>query len=246
MSEDRESERAAAPDEPKREAGNAVPFVPPDDTANMVAIRAAQRRRASAALFQDSAPFPPIVEDAGGTASGVGAANAVGAAVMAGAGTAMSSGRATLTLTPDWTVLRSELIPRLDAIEEGLRAIAPVIEAFDTLYRTSARIGHNNPPEEIDLLPIGSAELELGIIAANVAAFRLLAVRLGYEILTFIMRAALLWPRPLRWVGGLLSASINWIAAKGDVFIDSTLKAMGKTIGLTAGPLLVARVGSAQ
>jgi hypothetical protein len=232
MSEDRESERAAAPDEPKREAGNAVPFVPPDDTANMVAIRAAQRRRASAALFQDSAPFPPIVEDAGGTASGVGAANAVGAAVMAGAGTAMSSGRATLTLTPDWTVLRSELIPRLDAIEEGLRAIAPVIEAFDTLYRTSARIGHNNPPEEIDLLPIGSAELELGIIAANVARTEVNLDHPRFDVLRFCGRV-------LRWVGGLLSASINWIAAKGDVFIDSTLKAMGKTIGLTAGPLLV-------
>src|SRR5436190_1633984 len=117
MSEDRESERASAPDESKEEAGNAVPFVPPDDTAHMVAIRAAQRRRASAALFQDSTPFPPIVETAAGRASGIGAANAVGAAVMAGTGTAMSSGRATLTLTPDWAVLRAALIPRLDAIE---------------------------------------------------------------------------------------------------------------------------------
>jgi len=175
------------------------------------------------------------VEEAGGTTSGVGAANAVGAAVMAGTGTAMSSGRATLTLTPDWTVLRSELIPRLDAIEEGLRAIAPVIEAFDTVYRTSARIGHNNPPEEIDLLPIGLAELELGIIAADVARTEVNLDHPRFDVLRFCGRV-------LRWVGGLLSACINWIAAKGDAFIDSTLKAMGKTIGLTAGPLLVARL----
>jgi hypothetical protein len=113
----------------------------------MVAIRAAQRRRASAALFQDSTAFPPA-----GAAFGVGATGAVGAAVMAGTGTAMSSGRATLTPIPDWAVLRSELIPWLDAIEEGLQAIAPVIEAFETAYRENARIGHNNPPEDIDNL----------------------------------------------------------------------------------------------
>jgi len=235
MAEDRQSERAAAPDEPKEEAGNAVPFVPPDDTANMVAIRAAQRRRASAALFQDSTPFPPIVQEAVGTASGVGEANAVGAAVMAGTGTAMSSGRATLTLTPDWAVLRSELIPRLDAIAEGLREIAPVIEAFEASYRARAQIGHNNPPEDIDLLPIGLAELELGIIAANVARSEVDLDHPRFDVLR-------LCGRVLRWVGGLLWACIKWIGEKGNVFVDSMLKPMGKTVGYTAAPLLVAKL----
>jgi hypothetical protein len=235
MSEDRESERASAPDEPKREAGNAVPFVSPDDTANMVAIRAAQRRRAAAALFQDSTAFPHIVQGAAGTAAGAGAANAVGEAVVAGTGTAMSSGRATLTLTPDWAVLRSELITRLDAIEEGLRAFALIIEKFETAYRESARIGHNNPPEDIDLLPIGLAELELGIVAATLARTE---VNLDYPRPDVLRFCGLV----LRWGGGLLSACIKWIGAKGDVFVDSTLKSIGKTVGPATAAVLVAKL----
>jgi hypothetical protein len=231
MSEDRESERASAPDEPKQESGNSVPFVPPDDTANMVAIRAAQRRRASAALFQDSTPFPPVVQEAAGTAAGAGAANAVGAAVVAGTGTAMSSGRATLTLTPVWAVLRSELNPRLEAIEAGLRALTPVIERFERAHREHAGIGHNNPPEDIDILPISLAELELGIVAASVARIEINAESPRFDVLRLCGVA-------LRPICGLLSACMKWIGEKGNVFVDSYLKALGKAAAIGSGAAL--------
>ena len=160
--------------------------------------------QASAALFQESAPFPPMVQEAVGTAAGSGAADAVGSTVQLAASlTTMSSGGATLTVTPDWAVLRSELNARLDVIEAGLQAVAPVIQHFETAYRESARIGHNNPPEDIDLLPIGLAELQLGILAANLARSEINSDHPRFDVLR-------LCGLVLRSTGGLIFACIKW------------------------------------
>jgi hypothetical protein len=244
MSDDRDSNGASAPaDEPKQEPGNTVPIVPPDDTANMTAIRAAHRRRASAAMF-DSTVFPrplPLTQAAAGMADGLGTATAVGSAVVMAAGTAsgssaaMASGAATLILMPDWVGLRAELNARLDAIEAGLRAVAPVIQSFETAYREHARIGHNNPPEDIDILPIGLAELELGIVAANLARTEVNAEHPRSDVLRFCGLV-------LRWTGGLLAASIKWMGSKGEVFLDSYLTALGKAAGPVTAVELAAKL----
>jgi hypothetical protein len=112
------------------------------------------------------------------------------------------------------------MIARIDAIEAGLRTIAPVVEAFETAYREHARIGHNNPPEDIDILPIGLAELELGIVAANLARTEINAEQPRSDVLR-------LCGLVFNWMEGLVSACLKWIGAKGDVYVDSFLKALG-------------------
>jgi hypothetical protein len=185
------------------------PFVQNDDSANMIAIRAAQRRRGYGAVLaggnviippQEPSYHPaPFVQTSLQGAGGLGADASV--------------------LSP-WEALRAELIPRLDAIEAGLRAIAPVIEGFEAAYREHARIGHNNPPEDIDILPIGLAELELGIVAANLARTEINAEQPRSDVMRFCGLV-------LRWTGGLLAACVKWVGAKGDVYVDGFLKALG-------------------
>ena len=177
-----------------------------------------------------------MVQEAVGTAAGSGAADAVGSTVQLAASlTTMSSRGATLTVTPDWAVLRSELNARLDFIEAGLQAVAPVIQHFETACRESARIGHNNPPEDIDLLPIGLAELELGILAANLARSEINSDHPRFDVLR-------LCGLVLRSTGGLIFACIKWIGEKGNVFVDSFLKAFAKTMAPATATVLAAKL----
>jgi hypothetical protein len=207
MSDDRKEEGASGPAvEPKQdregEPGNAVPFVPYDDTPNIAAIHAQRRRAYSAVLGSTNDVFPPM-STAGGTAL-----SAVGTLTV------------DTTVVSPWSAVRSEMIARLDAIEAGLRTISPFIEAFETAYREHARIGHNNPPEDIDILPIGLAELQLGIVAANLARTE---VNTEHPRSDVIRLCGLV----LNWIAALVSACLKWIGTKGDVYVDSFLKALG-------------------
>jgi hypothetical protein len=194
------------------------PFVQNDDSANMIAIRAAQRRRGRAygAVLAGGNLIIPPQEPSYHPAPFVQAS-------LQGAG---GLGADASVLSP-WAALGAELIPRFDAIEASLRAIAPVIEGFEAAYREHARIGHNNPPEDIDILPIGLAELELGIVAANLARTEIGAEQPRSDVMRFCGLV-------LRWTGGLLAACVKWIGAKGDVYVDGFLKALGP---LTAAAL---------
>jgi hypothetical protein len=221
MSDDRKEERASTPksDNGESEPGNTLPlFVPYDDTANMIAIHA-QRRRAYAAMLASSGggSSTPIVLEDGSTPIVLedGATPIVleeppglkGGVALRGEG---SFTVAETVLSP-WAAVRVEMAAKLDAIGAGLQRIAPVIEAFETAYREHARIGHNNPPEEIDILPIGLAELELGIVAANLARTEINAERPRSDVIR-------LCGLVLNWTAGLVSACVKWIAAKGDVY----------------------------
>ena len=221
MSDDRKKDEGifAPPVEPAQEPGNTVPFVPFDDTANMTAIRAAHRRRASAALFGSE-----------GTASGLGAASAIGSSVAMATGTAsdssavMASGAATLTLMPDWTALRAEMIGRLDAIEVGFPKIRPFLEVVEAAYRERGQIGHNNPPEPLDILLLDAAELEMGISAASLARAELNAEHPRLDVIR-------LCGLVLNQMAARVFACLQWIGAKGDVFVDAFLKSAGAEAG---------------
>jgi hypothetical protein len=249
MSDDRKEEGASTPesDDGEGEPGNTLPpFVPYDDTANMIAIHA-QRRRAYAAMLASSgggSSTPIVLEDGStpivledGSTPIVLEDGSIVREEPPGLGEVALRGEGGFTvaetvLSP-WAAVRVEMVAKLDAIEAGLQRIAPVIEAFETAYREHARIGHNNPPEEIDILPIGLAELELGIVAANLARTEINAERPRSDVIR-------LCGLVLNWTAGLVSACVKWIGAKGDVYVDSFLKALGP---LTATALVAKLCG---
>jgi hypothetical protein len=209
------------------------PFVQNDDSANMIAVHAAQRRRAYAAAIESTShPLTPIVLEDGVTpivledgTTPIVLEPSQGAAALAGEGAFVADG----TVPSPWVALRAEMIPMLDAIEAGLRELAPVIERFEIAYREHARIGHNNPPEDIDILPIGLAELELGIVAANLARTELNAEQPRSDVMRICGLV-------LRWTGSLLAACAKWLGAKGDKFVDELIKpaAIATAAGLAA------------
>jgi hypothetical protein len=198
------------------------PFVQNDDSANMITVHAAQRRRAyAAALESTNRPLTPIVLEDGvtpivledGTTPIALEGGSQGGAALAGEGRLVVGE----TVLSPWVAVRPEMIRRLDAIEAGLQELAPVIERFEAAYREHARIGHNNPPEEIELLPIGLADLELGIVAANLARTELNAEQPRSDVMRFCGLV-------LRWTGSLLAACAKWLGTKGDKFVDELIK----------------------
>lgn len=168
------------------------PFVPNDDFSNMIAARAARRRRARAAVL-DLMSGPLMGRVLGGGPLG---SAPIGSTPIGGALSAVGALAADTTVLSPWVAVRAEMIPRLDAIEAGLRELAPVIERFEAAYREHARIGHNNPPEDIDILPIELAELELGIVAANLARTELNAEQPRSDVMRFCGLV-------LRWTGSI-------------------------------------------
>jgi hypothetical protein len=134
-----------------------------------------------------------------------------------------------ITVLSPWVAVRAEMITRLDAIEAGLRAFAPVIERSEAAYREHARIGDNNPPEDIEILPIGLAELELGIVAANLARTELNAEQPRSDVMRICGLV-------LRWVGSIVVACAKWLGTKGDKFVDELMKpaAIATAAGLAA------------
>ena len=166
MSDDREEKKdtAGAKQQPEGEPSNTVPWVPDDEYRRNPARDALGRWRPSRAVLDTNDVFPPsrsvIVPPQQPPEN-------LQPVLSSGVGPIDISLSHTVSVVPDWRAVRAEMIPRLDAIEAGLRELAPVIERFEVAYREHARIGHNNPPEDIDILPIDLAELELGIAAAN-------------------------------------------------------------------------------
>jgi hypothetical protein len=236
MSDDRKRDDTSLPPgqpQVEREAdpGEAVPFLPfvrqraalraaqqrqsQREAANMSAIRAAQRRKASAAALANSGSgdsTPLVLQQPPDQPRSVISPGPHGAAAFAGAGRFAPDA----TVLSAWASVRPEVMAKLEAIEAGLRAIAPVIQSFDTAYRERARIGHNNPPEDIDFLPIGLAEVELGIVAATVARTEISTEHPRPDIMG-------LCGLVLRWTGELLSACVKWVGAKADKFVDALI-----------------------
>jgi hypothetical protein len=77
------------------------------------------------------------------------------------------------------------------------------------------------------------AELELGIVAANVARTEINGEQPRPDVIRFCGLV-------LRWTGGLLAACIKWVGAKGDTYVDGFLKALGP---LTAAGLVAKLAG---
>jgi hypothetical protein len=191
------------------------PFVQNDDSANLIAIHAARRRASYAATMLWGTGFaagPPLLWGGSGEGNRDLAEDAVA-----------------------WVALRAEIIPKLDAVEGGLRTIAPVIENFERAYREQVRIGHNNPPEVTDILPIDLAELELGIVAANLARKEINAEQPRSDVMRFCGLV-------LRRTGELLAACVKWIGSKGDVYVEEFLKESGRESGKRAVQVVAATV----
>lgn len=148
-------------------------FVPDDNrSAAMAAIFARRRRwRASRAVLDSDVTGPP-------TAAASIAASSAGV-VLSAAGT-LTAGASVL---PDWTALRAEIIARLDASDAGFQKL---LEAY---CERAGKIGHNNPPEPIDPLPLDRAELELGVTAANLARVEVNAEQPRSEVMRLCVRS---------------------------------------------------------
>jgi hypothetical protein len=129
------------------------------------------------------------------------------------------------SITVDATVLpvkepaKGEIIARLDAIDAQLREIKPLIERISAERPTG--VGHNNPPEEIDALPVDAADLEL--VAATVAAARV-------EIKSEQPRAEILELCRLALQRVSLRLAL-WIPTKLDRFVDAFMIAAGREAG---------------
>jgi len=217
MSDDPKEKEAPAPtveqkQEPEREPGNTVPFVPYDDSSMNPHIYA-RRRRLNAALDTNNQVFPPLRNVIVPPQQPPENPQPV---LSPGLGPTDISLVHTVSVVPDWPAVRAEMIPRLDAIEAGLRELAPVIQRFEVAYREHARIGHNNPPEDIDVLPIDLAELELGIAAANLARTEINSEQPRSDV----MRVCGL---VLHRTGWLIAACVKWLGGKADKFVDALI-----------------------
>jgi hypothetical protein len=116
---------------------------------------------------------------------------------------------------------RGELIRRLDAVEAGLQEVIPTLEAIKAALRERPQIGHNNPPESTDLLPLDTSDVQLTTSAVSVAR-----VEIGTE-----------HPRPdvLRLSGLALQQVAfrlgQWLAIKSDGFAGAFAKSAGTEAG---------------
>jgi hypothetical protein len=154
------------------------------------------------------------------------------------------SGAGTLTadasVLPDWAAVRAEMVGRLDAIEVGFEKIRPFLETIEAGNRErAAQIGHNNPPEQIEILPLNTAELEMGTAAVNLARAELNAEHPRFDVIR-------LCGLVLNVMASRFFACLQWIGAKGDVFLDAFLKSAGTQTGkmlVTAGALEAIMMG---
>jgi hypothetical protein len=176
------------------------PFVQNDDSATMIANFAARRRRAYAAAlnYSGSGPIMPLP--------------------LQGEGRFTADAR----ILPDWTALRAELIGRLDAIEAGFQKIRPFLEFVEAAYRESGgQIGHDKPPEPIDILPINAEELEIGANASELARSELKAEHPRFDVIRLCVRV------------------LKLIRTKVNIFLDEFLKESGKrTVQVVAATAL--------
>jgi len=106
------------------------------------------------------------------------ALNSIGDAGGAGS-TVGASGRATLAVIPtEWNERRAAMAQTVREIGDILREIAPMIAALERAPAAPG-IGHNQPPEP---LPIDSAQVQLGISAANVLRTQLSEEQPSFEV----------------------------------------------------------------
>jgi len=116
---------------------------------------------------------------------------------------------------------RAELIRRLDAIEGTLQRLAPLVEAVAWSRSERAQIGHNHPPEHIDVPPLSSVDVEMGTAAVNLVRIELNSEQPRSDILKVCGLV-------LRSISARVQAFVAWTAVKGDVFLDAALKEFGK------------------
>lgn len=189
------------------------PFVPFDNTANMTAIHAQWRRAYGGALASGSNVIVPPQEQPDQPAPFLSAA-------VQGVSAAMVSGTATLTLFPDW----SPVLNRLDAIESALKNIAPFVDAVAAAYREHSRMGHNNPPEEMELLPLDVAGVQLGLAATNLARTEIKRDRPRFDVIR-------LCGLVLGETAKRLLTFLHWVEGKADAFAEAFVKSAGEQAG---------------
>jgi hypothetical protein len=127
---------------------------------------------------------------------------------------------------------REELSRRLDAIDAMVQQIMPTLEAIRAALDERSQIGHNNPPEAIETLPIEDVDLRL--IAAAVTAARV-------EIQEEQARADVLRFSALSLKKTAASVSL-WLTTKADTFAEAFAKSAGTEAGkrLVQGGALIA------
>jgi hypothetical protein len=175
--------------------------------------------------------FPPGAEAVGTTGN------------LAGRAAETSSGRATLTVRP----AEAEILRRVDEFETAVRDLKPIVEAVNQAVRETQRLGMggNNPPEPIDPPPLDGEMLDDCALAG--AAIRDI-VLVGEKV---SVPSIELSRRTLQRAEPRVDAFAEWLARKGDLFIDEFVKQLGKraadipaliatvkVLGLTIGALL--------
>jgi hypothetical protein len=116
------------------------------------------------------------------------------------------------------------VIGRLDAIDRMLQEIAPFVEAVAALYREHSRMGHNNPPEDIEVMPLDAEGVQLAIVAANLARAEITAEHPRFDVIRVCARA-------LGEMGKRLFALVQWMGGKANVFAEAYAKAAGEEAG---------------
>ncbi len=113
------------------------------------------------------------------------------------------------------------MLERVSAIEATLKEIAPLVERLEKEQQQYRGIGHNQPPEP---LPIDTAQIQMGISAANVLPIELSEEHPSFDV---IRLCGLVLKQVWKGIVGLG----RWLATKGNTFLDALLKSAGSTLG---------------
>jgi hypothetical protein len=116
------------------------------------------------------------------------------------------------------------MIARFDAIEAEFQQIRPFLETVAAANRERSQIGHNNPPEPIDILLLDAAELDMSIAAVNLARAELNSEHPRFDVMR-------LCGLVLNEMTTRVFAFAQWIREKGEVFLDAFLKSAGTEAG---------------
>jgi hypothetical protein len=127
--------------------------------------------------------------------------------------------RAVVLITPEDRV---QLRRRLDNIEAGFQQILPTLEAIKAALDERPQLGHNHPPEGIDVPPIDTEDLNLAGAAITVARVELGEIRPA--------RTDVLWLCAHSFQK--VKASIGvWLATKADTFTEAFSNSAGTEAG---------------
>jgi hypothetical protein len=137
--------------------------------------------------------------------------------------------------SPNWPEERAEIIRRLEAAEATFQKIAPFLAALEAAYGERGQLGHNNPPERVEMLPLETIELQTGSEAAKLARAEISSDNPRLDVLRVCGLV-------LNQVAARAHACLSWIGAKGDEFVDACVKSAGDQ----TGKLLVTAVAASQ